>query len=106
MSSIPTIDRLIPRFDHLKWKMAAAGVAVGLISGLLVVVYRLGIEYGTDCARWMYAQIRNQPWLLVPWMAAAAGSALLIARMRRSTIWCPLVPLPAFPPRSAPRFPA
>ena len=179
MSSIPTIDRLIPRFDHLKWKMAAAGVAVGLISGLLVVVYRLGIEYGTDCARWMYAQIRNQPWLLVPWMAAAAGSALLIAwmvdkepmaggsgipqtngvvidglkmrwqsilpvrfvggllgslfglslgregpsirlersfcrivcvggvvRMRRSTIWCPLVPLPAFPQRSAPRFPA
>lgn len=81
MSSIPTIDRLIPRFDHLKWKMAAAGVAVGLISGLLVVVYRLGIEYGTDCARWMYAQIRNQPWLLVPWMAAAAGSALLIAWM-------------------------
>ena len=73
MSSIPTIDRLIPRFDHLKWKMAAAGVAVGLISGLLVVVYRLGIEYGTDCARWMYAQIRNQPWLLVPWMAAAAS---------------------------------
>ncbi len=81
MSSIPTIDRLIPRFDHLKWKMAAAGVAVGLISGLLVVVYRLGIEYGTDCARWMYAQIRNQPWLLVPWMAAATGSALLIAWM-------------------------
>ena len=81
MRSIPTIDRLIPRFDHLKSKMAAAGVAVGLISGLLVVVYRLGIEYGTDCARRMYAQIRNQPWLLVPWMAAAAGSALLIAWM-------------------------
>ena len=74
MSSIPTIDRLIPRFDHLKWKMAAAGVAVGLISGLLVVVYRLGIEYGTDCARWMYAQIRNlrplaAPCLSLGWLA-------------------------------------
>ena len=82
MSSIPTIDRLIPRFDHLKWKMAAAGVAVGLISGLLVVVYRLGIEYGTDCARWMYAQIRNQPWLLVPWMAAPCLSLGWLAKNR------------------------
>ena len=45
------IRRLIPRFDHLKWKMAAAGIVIGLVSGLLVVVYRLGIEYGTDASR-------------------------------------------------------
>lgn len=44
------IRRLIPRFDHLKWKMAAAGIVIGLVSGLLVVVYRLGIEYGTDAS--------------------------------------------------------
>ena len=32
-----------------KWKMASAGILVGLISGF-VVLYRLGIEYGTDTA--------------------------------------------------------
>ena len=54
MTAMPPNDRfdrfdrfskLVPRFDHLKWKMAAAGILVGLISGFLVVLYRLGIEY-------------------------------------------------------------
>ncbi|MBY8967648.1 hypothetical protein KHP57_18310, partial [Algiphilus sp. NNCM1] len=64
------ICRLIPRFDHLKWKMAAAGIVIGLVSGLLVVVYRLGIEYGTDASRWIYARIRETPWLIAPWAVA------------------------------------
>lgn len=68
MTAMPPNDRfdrfdrfskLVPRFDHLKWKMAAAGILVGLISGFLVVLYRLGIEYGTDTARWIYARIRE-----------------------------------------------
>ena len=35
------IRRLIPRFDHLKWKMAAAGIVIGLVSGLLIVTNML-----------------------------------------------------------------
>ena len=47
MTAMPPNDRfdrfdrfskLVPRFDHLKWKMAAAGILVGLISGFLVVL--------------------------------------------------------------------
>ena len=75
------IRRLIPRFDHLKWKMAAAGIVIGLVSGLLVVVYRLGIEYGTDASRWIYARIRETPWLIAPWAVAAVAAALAIAGM-------------------------
>ncbi|GDZ62471.1 chloride channel protein [Bifidobacterium longum] len=75
------IRRLIPRFDHLKWKMAAAGIVIGLVSGLLVVVYRLGIEYGTDASRWIYARIRETPWLIAPWAVAAVAAALAIAWM-------------------------
>ena len=80
MTAMPPNDRfdrfdrfskLVPRFDHLKWKMAAAGILVGLISGFLVVLYRLGIEYGTDTARWIYARIRETPWLVAPWAVAA-----------------------------------
>ena len=72
---------MVPRFNHLKWKMAGAGVFVGLISGFLVVVYRLGIEYGTDTARWIYARIRETPWLVVPWALAAVLAASAIAWM-------------------------
>ena len=61
--------------------MAAAGIVIGLVSGLLVVVYRLGIEYGTDTARWIYARIRETPWLVAPWAVAAIAAALAIAWM-------------------------
>lgn len=53
--------------------MAAAGIVIGLVSGLLVVVYRLGIEYGTDASRWIYARIRETPWLIAPWAVAAVA---------------------------------
>lgn len=51
MPQSPSINPLIPRFNQLKWKMAGAGVLVGLVSGLLVVLYRLGIEQATAAAR-------------------------------------------------------
>mgnify|MGYP002226987388 CR=1 FL=1 len=61
--------------------MAAAGIVIGLVSGLLVVVYRLGIEYGTDASRWIYARIHETPWLIAPWAVAAVAAALAIAWM-------------------------
>lgn len=61
--------------------MVAAGIVIGLVSGLLVVVYRLGIEYGTDASRWIYARIRETPWLIAPWAVAAVAAALAIAWM-------------------------
>ncbi|PJM75964.1 ClC family H(+)/Cl(-) exchange transporter [Bifidobacterium simiarum] len=63
--------------------MAAAGVLIGVVSGVLVVLYRLGIEYGVEFARWMYAQIRQTPWLMAPWAVAALAAGLLIAWMIR-----------------------
>lgn len=75
------VNRLLSSFNRLKWKMAGAGIAIGLVSGVLVVLYRFGIEYGTQFARWMYAQIRVTPWLVVLWCAAAVAAALLIAWM-------------------------
>lgn len=96
MTAMPPNDRfdrfdrfskLVPRFDHLKWKMAAAGILVGLISGFLVVLYRLGIEYGTDTARWIYARIRETPWLVAPWAVAAIAAALAIAWMVKKSRW-------------------
>ena len=81
MPQSPSTKPSIPRFNQLKWKMAGAGILVGLTSGLLVVLYRLGIERGTDAARWIYSQIRVTPWLLAPWFVAAVAAAALIAWM-------------------------
>ena len=44
MSRAQHIERMIPLFNRMKWKIAVAGVGVGLVSGLLVVLYRLGLS--------------------------------------------------------------
>lgn len=49
-------------FRLLRWKKVCAGALVGIISGALVVLYRLGIEYGTDFALWAYVKIQTY-WL-------------------------------------------
>lgn len=73
--------RLMTAFGRLKWKMAAAGIVCGIVSGALVVCYRLGIEYGLVFANWMYAQIRSNMWLIIPWLLAAVAVGLLNAWM-------------------------
>ena len=78
-----TADRLLTSFARLKWRMAGAGVLIGLLSGVLVVIYRQGIELSTRFARWMYGQIRITPWLIAPWALAAILISLLIAWMVR-----------------------
>lgn len=78
-----TADCLLTSFARLKWRMAGAGVLIGLLSGVLVVIYRQGIELSLRFARWMYAQIRLTPWLIAPWALAAILVSLLIAWMVR-----------------------
>ena len=52
--------RIFSTFKQLRWKMVCAGIFVGVISGILVVIYRVAIEYGTDIARWIYVQVLRQ----------------------------------------------
>lgn len=47
--------------NRLHWKLVGAGALVGIVSGILVVLYRAGIEYGTGIARWVYSQVWKQP---------------------------------------------
>ncbi|WEV63972.1 ClC family H(+)/Cl(-) exchange transporter [Bifidobacterium sp. ESL0732] len=66
-----------------QWVVAARAVVCGLIAGVLVTCYRQGIEWGTQFARWMYPQIRNNPWLLAPWALAAVAIGLFVAWLVR-----------------------
>ncbi|WEV67366.1 ClC family H(+)/Cl(-) exchange transporter [Bifidobacterium sp. ESL0769] len=62
-----------------QWIVAARAVICGLIAGVLVTCYRQGIEWGTQFARWMYPQIRSNPWLLAPWALAAVAVGFFVA---------------------------
>lgn len=67
----------------MKWSLAAKGLLVGAAAGLLAVLYRMGIEYGTEAARKLYAFLSVHPLYLLPWAAAAAAAGVFIAWLIR-----------------------
>lgn len=70
---------MLSSLTELKWSGAAKGVLVGLISGLLVVLYRLGIEYGYESSVKIFSYIKLNPFMIIPWIIGAVGLGLLIA---------------------------
>ncbi len=73
------IFTLLSKPGTLKWSVALKGILCGLVSGLLVVLYRLGIEYGTETAVKIYGYLRQNPLLILPWILCIAAVGLLIA---------------------------
>lgn len=80
-ATLNTFNKMMTTFSRLKWKMAAAGVLCGIAAGVLVVLYRLGIQYGLVFAHWMYGQMHRHWWLLIPWAVAVVAVGLLNAWM-------------------------
>ncbi|SDN63747.1 ClC family H(+)/Cl(-) exchange transporter [Acetanaerobacterium elongatum] len=73
------LSHLLTDFSSLKWSTALKGILCGVTAGLLVVLYRLGIEFGTETAVKVFAYLRENPVLILPWMLLALGVGLVIA---------------------------
>ncbi|TPF96658.1 sodium:proton antiporter [Bifidobacterium sp. UTCIF-39] len=67
--------------------MAAKGIISGFFVGLLVVLYRLGISYGTQFATATYAWLRDNPLWIAVWAMAAVAAGLFVAWLIR---WEPM----------------
>nr|WP_308283300.1 ClC family H(+)/Cl(-) exchange transporter [Bifidobacterium pluvialisilvae] len=81
------IHRFLSDSARARWRIAAKAIIGGFAVGVLVVLYRLGIEYGTRFARVMYATFRDHPIYIAPWAAAAVIAGLFIAWLVR---WEPM----------------
>jgi len=68
------VYHMLSDLNALKWSLAGKGILAGLLSGFLVVLYRLGVEYGTESAVHIYAYLKQHPWYLLLW----AGLLLLV----------------------------
>ncbi|MDD3213620.1 MAG: chloride channel protein, partial [Eubacteriales bacterium] len=67
--------------NKTKWGIALKGILSGLVAGLLVVLFRLGMEYGVDTSVEIYAYLRLHPIVIVPWVGLIAVVGLVIARL-------------------------
>jgi len=75
------VFKILSSLNRIKWRTAVKGILSGLIVGILVVLFRLGMQYGTDKATEIYALIRQHPIALIPWVIGAAAVGLVIARL-------------------------
>lgn len=71
--------KALSKLSSIKWSIAIKGVFSGLIAGFLVVLYRIGIEYGTDTATKIYAFLKQNPLIILPWIILIIAVGLLIA---------------------------
>lgn len=77
------IYQLLSSFNQLKWSIAGKGILAGFVAGLLVVLYRLGIEYGTNTAIKVYASFKVHPIFILPWVAVAVVVGMFVAWLVR-----------------------
>lgn len=75
------VARVRGALTQLRWKVIISGVFIGIVSGSLVALYRLGIECGTDFARWLYLQVWHNMWWLVACLVFAVIFGLVIGWM-------------------------
>lgn len=78
-----TVYKALSSLNEIKWSIAGKGLLSGVVAGLLVVLYRVGIEFGTETAIEAYAYLKQHPILIVPWVVLAILVGLAIAWLVR-----------------------
>ncbi|QLE64698.1 Voltage-gated chloride channel family protein [Furfurilactobacillus rossiae] len=86
------------RDDHLKKKSkrrlsldltrvgtVITGLAVGLMTGLIVSLFRLAIEHGLNLVKTGYVAMHHQPWLIVPWLFGMVVLGILVGLLVKTS---------------------
>lgn len=74
-------SKLLSDLNQLKWNVTYKGILIGFISGILVTIYRYGIEYGTEIAKKAYSFLRLHPAYILPWLLLIAIVGFLIHQL-------------------------
>ncbi len=77
------IYKMLRGVNRLKWNVAGKGILIGCVSGMLAVLYRLGIEYGTGIAGNIYKIFNVHPIYIIPWIAVAIAAGFFVAWLDR-----------------------
>ena len=77
------VYNMLFELDSIKWRLVVKGILSGMLAGLLVVLYRLAIEYGTETAIEIYAYLKTHPFYIMPWILTAGAAGLLLAWLVR-----------------------
>ncbi|MBP1756482.1 MAG: chloride channel protein [Firmicutes bacterium] len=72
------VYNLLSDFNKIKWKLTFKGILIGIIVGLLTVLYRMGIEFGTETAVRIYSYLKLHPGFAFLWTVIIMSVGLFI----------------------------
>ncbi len=75
------IYRLLSELNGLRWNLIYKSGLVGLVSGVLVSLYRLGIELGTEKAIQAYGFLSGHPIFILPWLLLIVFASAIIHKL-------------------------
>lgn len=78
METKSKIYKLMSHLNYLKWSLAVKGLLVGLAAGLLAVLYRFAIEYGTELSQIIYEYLKQNPVMILLWLLVIAAIGTFI----------------------------
>lgn len=64
-----------------RWRILWKCILIGFLSGFLVSLYRLALEYSSDTARDIFSFLRENPLYIAVWILAALAAGYLIYRL-------------------------
>ncbi|MDT8899737.1 H(+)/Cl(-) exchange transporter ClcA [Anaeroselena agilis] len=70
-------------WHNFRLKVFLEGIVIGIIAGIITVLFRYSIEQGEQLRSLVYAQIENNLLLLLPWLGALLVIALLLGLIIR-----------------------
>lgn len=73
--------RFMSHGDQIKWTLAGKALLCGLFSGVLVVIYRGLLAWGTGVASDIYLYLRLHPLYIAPWCLLAVVVGLAVGWM-------------------------
>lgn len=77
------VFRVLSDLNWLKWSVTYKGIIAGVIAGLLVVLYRRGIQFGIDTSKAIYRYLGGHPLFIFLWVFVIGGAGYVIYRLIR-----------------------
>ncbi|MGL4374132.1 MAG: ClC family H(+)/Cl(-) exchange transporter, partial [Turicibacter sp.] len=80
-SNTNTITHLVKQFQTMKLRLAFQGILVGIISGFIVIIYRLILEKA-EHFRLAFEALQAKPlWLIILWFTALILTSLFVGKL-------------------------
>ena len=81
-------SHILQRAEHFQLILIGEGLIVGVVSGIVVIAYRVALQYAGEWLTWILNWIQGEPIKIAGWFLVLLVLALIVGRLLK---WEPLI---------------